>query len=248
MSKCKLCNKDKTLIDSHIFPEFMYEPLYDDEHRFKVINMKGGDLIKTPPKGIYEKLLCESCDKKIIGKYEDHASKILFGDGKKEIEVETKNYGHLVHGVDYKLFKLFQISLIWRASLSTRKEIIRINLGPHAEPMRLMLLNENPGEVYDYGVIIYLFPKSSKDMKDLIISPALLPKRIEGNRIYRAIFNGLVWIYFLSNHTKYFTKQEFFLSKEGMLPIINSGQIGEEYVLNIARDLNKKKVIDPKTT
>lgn len=241
MNNCKLCNQPKKLVDSHIFPEFMYEPLYDDEHRFKVISMKDGDVIKEPPKGIYEKLLCDVCDNDIIGKYENHASKVLFGDGKKEIEIETMEYGHLIHGVDYKLFKLFQISLIWRASISTRKEINRINLGPHAEVMRQMLITENPGEVYEYGVFIYLFPKSSKDMKDLIVSPELLPKRIDGNRIYRAIFNGLFWAFFVSSHLNYFGKKEFFLSKEGSLPIINSGKIGEQYVLNMAIDLSKKK-------
>lgn len=242
MPKCRLCNEDKSLVDSHIFPEFMYVPLYDDEHRFKVINLQGGDIIKEPPKGIYEKLLCDNCDNKIIGKYEDHASKVLFGDGKKEIEIETKKYGQLIHNVDYKLFKLFQISLIWRASISTRKEVIRIDLGPHAEKMRQMLLEENPGEIYEYGVIIYLFPKSSKDMKDLIISPELLPKRIEGNRIYRAIFNGLSWIYFVSSHLENFRYKELFLSKDGSLPIINSGQIGEDFVLNMAKDLSNRKI------
>jgi len=242
MDKCRLCNQPKILVDSHIFPEFMYKPLYNDEHRFKVISMKGGDVLKEPPKGIYEKLLCDCCDNKIIGKYEDHASKVLFGDGKKEIEIETKEFGHLIHGVDYKLFKLFQISLIWRASISTKKEIIKINLGPHAEIMRQMLLNENPGEIYEYGVIIYLFPKSSKDMKDLIISPELLSKKIEGNRIYRAIFNGLLWAFFVSSHAENFSNKEFFLSKEGSLPIINSGQIGENYVLNMAKNLSKKKI------
>lgn len=212
MTTCRLCNKNKTLINSHIFPEFMYEPLYDDEHRFKILSMKDGDIIKEPPKGIYEKLLCNSCDNDIIGKYENHASKVLFGDGRKEINIETKEYGHLIHGVDYKLFKLFQISLIWRASISMRKEINRIYLGPHSEVMRQMILNENPGEIYEYGVIIYLFPKSSKDMKDLIISPELLTKRIDGNRVYRAIFNGLFWTFFVSSHIKYYGKREFFLS------------------------------------
>ena len=122
-----------------------------------------------------------------------------------------------------------------------RKEINRIYLGPHSEVMRQMILNENPGEIYEYGVIIYLFPKSSKDMKDLIISPELLTKRIDGNRVYRAIFNGLFWTFFVSSHIKYYGKREFFLSKEGSLPIINSGQIGEQYVLNMAIDLSNKK-------
>jgi hypothetical protein len=83
MAICKLCLQDKELVDSHIFPEFMYKPLYDDEHRFNVLGNKGEGILKRPPKGIYEKLLCVECDHNIIGKYENYASKVIFGDGKK---------------------------------------------------------------------------------------------------------------------------------------------------------------------
>jgi len=58
-----------------------------------------------------------------------------------------------------------------------------------------MLFNEDPSEIYDYGVIIFLFPESSKDIKDLITPPELLPKGINGNRLFRVIFNGLLWIF-----------------------------------------------------
>jgi hypothetical protein len=240
MAICKLCNTEKTLIDSHIFPEFMYDPMYDENHQFKILSNKTGEVIKEPKKGIYEKLLCKKCDNEIIGKYEDHAAKVIFGDGKKEIEIEKTDIGLLIHGIDYTLFKLFQISLLWRASISTRPEIIRISLGPHSERMRNMLFTEDPGEVYEYGVVIYLFPESSKEMKDLIIPPSLSQKRIEGNRIYRAIFNGLFWTYFVSNHSKYFSFQEHFLSKDGTLPIINSGKYGEQYVFQLAKEYLKK--------
>ena len=241
MSACKLCNKENKLIDSHIFPEFMYTPMYDEKHQFKILTTKSTDIIKEPRKGIYEKLFCKKCDNDIIGKYEDHAAKVMFGDGKKEIEIKNTNMGLLIRGIDYTLFKLFQISLLWRASISTRPEIKRISLGPHAETMRKMLLTENPGEVYEYGAVIYLFPQSSKDMKDLIVSPELSERRIEGNRIYRAIFNGLFWTFFVSNHSNLYSFKNHFLSKEGILPIINSGKYGEQYVFNLAKDLLKDK-------
>lgn len=44
----------------------------------------------------------------------------MFGDSKKEIMLEEKEYEFLIQGLDYKLFKLFQISLICRAIVSTR--------------------------------------------------------------------------------------------------------------------------------
>ena len=71
MEVCKLCNKHKKLVNSHIFPEFMFKPLLK-EGRYKIISMQNGNVIKEAQKGIYEKLLCAECEKKIIGSYEDH--------------------------------------------------------------------------------------------------------------------------------------------------------------------------------
>ena len=241
MSICKLCNKDKELVNSHILPEFLYKPLYDEEHEFNLISVKDGKITQKLNKGVYEKLLCQHCDNIIIGEYEDHAAKVLFGDGKKEIEIIKTKFGHLIRGLDYRLFKLFQISLIWRISLTTRQEFKKINLGPHQNKMRTMLLEGNPGDVFEYGVWILFFPKSSKEMKDLIIAPNLLRKRIEGHRCYRAIFNGLFWLFFVSHHTYQFSHKEYFLSKSEELPIINSGQIGENFVQYLIREYQKNR-------
>lgn len=240
MAVCKLCNTENDLVDSHIFPEFMYKPMYDENHQFNLLTTDPDDTRKKLIKGVYEPLFCKKCDNDIIGKYEDHAAKVMFGDGKKEIEIKKTKMGFLVRGIDYTLFKLFQISLLWRASISTRPEIKRISLGPHAEKMRIMLLKEDPGEIYEYGVVIYFFPKSSKDMKDLIVSPEFSEKRVNGNRICRAIFNGLFWTFFVSSHSSQYPFQEHFLSKEGVLPIINSGEYGERYIFKLAKDLLKK--------
>ena len=241
MSICKLCLEDKKLVDSHILPEFLYSPLYDEEHRFSFLSMREGKVIKQLKKGVYEKLLCEECDNIIIGQYENHAAKILFGDGKKEIEIVRTNYGHLIKGADYKLFKLFQISLLWRVSISTRPEIKKINLGPHQENMRLMLLDGLPGEVYEYGVWILLFPKSSKDLKDFILIPQPLTRKIQGHRCFRAIFNCLCWLFFVSSHVQLFSHLGFFLSKTGELPIVNSGEIGENFVRYLAKEYQQNR-------
>lgn len=238
MPICKLCNKQNTLVKSHIFPEFMYRPLYDENHKIHFLTTGTNNIKKKLNKGVYEALFCKECDNNIIGKYENHAAKVLFGDGKTEIHIEKTELGLMVREVNYTLFKLFEISLLWRAAISTRPEIKRISLGPHAENMRNMLLNEDPGEVHQYGTVIYYFPKSSRDMKDLIMPPELSEKRIEGIRIYRAVFNGLLWTFLVSSHSEQYPFQNHLLSKEGVLPIINSGFFGERFVVELSRALS----------
>ena len=79
-STCALCLKEKDLIKSHIFPEFLYKPMYDDKHNYLIVSTAHNKEPIKRQKGIYEKLMCEECDSGIIGKYEDYAAKILFGD------------------------------------------------------------------------------------------------------------------------------------------------------------------------
>ena len=241
MALCNLCLENKELVNSHIFPEFMYKPLYDKDHRFNILENSGGKIKKRLPKGIYEKLLCKECDNNIIGKYESHASSVMFGDGKKEIEIEKMDYGILVSGIDYTLFKLFQISILWRCSISNRPEIHKINLGDHQEVMRKMLLNENPYEYFRYGVQMYYFPKSSKAMIDLIVSPVFVEKLVSGHETYRAIFNGVCWFFVMSGPTKIYNYRKYFLSIDGKLPILNSGYVGERFVNELAYDFLGEK-------
>jgi len=57
-------------------------------------------------------------------------------------------------GIDYKLFKLFQLSLLWRAGVSDRPIFKEVALGRHQEILRRMLLDDDPGESHKYGCIM----------------------------------------------------------------------------------------------
>ena len=51
MALCRLYLRDTNLIDSHIIPEFMYKPLYNEEHRFNILG-RNAVVQKRPTKGI----------------------------------------------------------------------------------------------------------------------------------------------------------------------------------------------------
>ncbi len=97
---CKLCKKDKKLMNSHIIPEFIYKPLYDEKHRFHVISTYKQKDRPKEQKGIRERLLCLDCEQH-ISRYEDYARKVLFGGV--EISVLNESGGIIVSGIDYKL-------------------------------------------------------------------------------------------------------------------------------------------------
>lgn len=239
MTTCALCLNDKKLVESHIFPEFLYKPLYDSEHKYLVVSSSPTIPIRKRPKGIYERLLCAECDNIIIGTYEDYVAKVLFGDGSKEIEIETKRIGFFVNDLDYNKFKLFQLSLLWRASITDRLELPRINLGPHADSIRKMLYEGSPGKLYEYGCAMFFLPNQPEEMVGFIYSPEPVPSKVQGHRWYRAIFAGLFWTWIVSSHMNTYHSPEIFISEEGVLPVINSGIKGWRFIQRLASDLTK---------
>lgn len=239
MAVCALCLNDKELAESHVFPEFLYKVMYDSKHQFNVISTDSEKPVRKRRKGIYEELLCDGCDGGVIGVYESHAANVLFHD--RSLEYEEFPRGILVHGLDYSKFKLFQLSLLWRASIATRPEINRIDLRHHGDRIRQMLLSGDPGDVYDYGCAMFFLPDQPEEMVGCIYQPELLTRKVQGHRCYRAIFCGLFWIYFVSSHMGTYLHPEVFLTKDGVLPLINSGTKGWNFIISFARDLTKNR-------
>lgn len=74
---CALCLDEKELCDSHILPEFFYDPMYDEGHAYEVVS-GGIDNTFDRQKGLWEHLLCVECEGR-IGDWEDYAKPFLYG-------------------------------------------------------------------------------------------------------------------------------------------------------------------------
>ncbi len=234
---CALCNKKKSLCKSHIFPEFLYKPLYDKSHKFTGLSTDPNVRNKRLSKGMYEKLLCIECEK-IIGKFENYAKIVLLG-GVGGTPISLKNDADFIvcDGIDYSLFKLFQISLIWRAGVSKRSEFSKVTLGPHESRLRKMVIDENPGEPHEYGCIIVAAPSIINIIEELILPPE--PLRLNGFRCFRAVLAGMFWFFFTSSHTEKFEFNQLFLSKDGRLLIYKENNKSIEFLMKFGYDLLK---------
>ena len=237
---CKLCRRDRPLVKSHIFPEWLYKPLYDDDHTFMVLSSDEKKRRGTRPKGLYERLFCGDCEQK-LSKWEGYASNVF---NNSELILEQYDAAIVFSNIEYSPFKLFQISLIWRAAIATREEIPELDLGPHAERMRMMLLEGNPGEVYEYGTIL-IFPETSQEiMQQFIYPPDKIPGRLDGHSAFRATFGGLFWLFIVSGHSKRFRYKEAFLSKDGHLPVWLSKGTDRKFMGQLASELKKAGMLD----
>lgn len=195
---CKLCRLEKPLIKAHIIPEFMYADLYNEQHRFfefSIEEIRNGKTLKPFIQiGEFDKeILCAECDNERLGSLEKYAQKLLFG--KNLLPEETPNCKNYEVGgyelsectnIDYTKTKLFLLSILWRSHLTKRPKFSSIDLGPHADKIRDMIWNSNPGSFLDYPITITSFLRADYHYKDLI----LMPRRMKSkNGINSYIFS-----------------------------------------------------------
>lgn len=214
MTICKLCGQEKELIKkSHIIPDFMYQDLYDDKHKLILFSphdyINGQAKQKRASSGDYEgNILCNDCDNKLLGGYEDYAAKAIFGGQLPEDERPILTPYRNQHGVEfsgcrnlnYAKFKLFLLSILWRSSISSRKLFTQINLGPHEEVIRQMILNSNPGDVSDYPIFVMTFVNDKKMPNDVILPPQKR-RMSDGHTTYVFPIGGFIYCFYVNSQS-----------------------------------------------
>ena len=212
---CRLCLQDYELCNSHIVPEFLYKTLYSKE-KHKFVQLSGPPKVRKWQKGFKEKMLCRNCEVK-LKKWETYASQVMMGGT--EVGLEKLKDAIIVRDVDYAKFKLFQLSIIWRAGASRLQQFSNVNLGLHEEKLRCMIEKDDPGTPDDYGCLITFTPSYS----DLTSQMMMLPQetKFDGHRCYMFLMSGVTWVFFVSSHMRQLPHTEkMFLGLDGVLPVM----------------------------
>lgn len=227
-SSCRLCFELRPLQNSHIIPEWVYEPLYDKIHRYNVLGSDSGREASFSQKGVRERMLCQPCET-ALSVYEGYARGVLIGG--REIEIQRTNGGVDVLGLNYTKFKLFQLSVLWRAGVARHGFFSGVQLGSHSEQLRRMLLAEDPGKNTEYGCTLVPLVAEGQLLTDLIAQPASLTAN--GFPMVRFLFGGHAWLYVLGQGNTY-PLRHLFLSGTGTLPIRSGGKAVEGFIRSLA--------------
>lgn len=229
-TSCHLCEKGKDLIKkSHIMSEFLHREMYDENHKLRAFDPK--DLLKSNPRisrpssGSYEgSLLCKKCDNEIIGEYESYSAKLLNGalGSKKKIRC---HYSRSIDGIivlqlsqlHYKNLKLFLLSLLWRAHISSRDEYNDVDLGPYSEKFRTSILNGDPGKDYDIIISITKFDEDA-GFSTFVGQP--VKGKIDNATYYSIIINGYLIVYHLKENSLSKKINHHRLKEDGTLTIL----------------------------
>lgn len=237
--ECKLCKQEKKLIKrSHIIPNFMFDGIYDEKHQLLSAFLDPVKKEKLLNTSHYDKdILCLECDRDIIGKYETYASKALYGGKLKEYEQPKRikriaKDGYIsidVTNISYKKFKLFLLSILWRASVSKQSFFKRVRLGPHEEVIRRMIYDGNAGEENQYKTCLILTKDNKKINTQMVAEPRRF--KVSSRTFYSFFINKAYYMINISSDTplEIFDKSTIKLNNSMNIPLLEGNFLIDFY-------------------
>lgn len=233
-SICRLCKKQSNLKWSHIIPEFLFKPLYDDKHRFTKISTSEDTKNDWLQKGIREQLLCDDCEQ-TLSKYERNASLVFKNFFSLDIKKTEKRI--IYDQVNYREFKLFALSILWRAGVSSLNFFNQVNLYAHEENLREMLLNGLPGNPNDYPFLLCPIHHDGNSLRDLMIHPEFI--KLENGPTYRFVFGGMLWVFVVNDDKNQAPAIAASLSESGVLTMLPKNITEIPFIVHMAQHLHK---------
>jgi hypothetical protein len=154
---CKGCGQKSKLIKAHIIPEAFFTGLRDGEKAPRILSNTPGVYPKKSPIGVYDQnILCRVCEDK-FQQLDDYGYRVLIGseDNHEILYQESGEIkGYKFHGVDNNLLKLFFISILWRASISTHSFYSKVELGELEELAQQSIWNMDPLDSHSFSFVL----------------------------------------------------------------------------------------------
>lgn len=216
MERCRLCHEEKTLCDSHIVPEFLHCALYNNKGHMMGISGRGSKGWKPLQKGLREHLFCNDCEQY----FNEHYEKPFRAQWCVATPLPNPWPEPDVYWIkmDYATFKLFHLTILFRAGVSSLPTYSMVDLGPHEEQLRSMLRNQDPGRFWQYPIMgrVVVHHETSQ-----VINMIAWPERLKiqtGQRCYRMVYAGVEWsILVASQRNPEFEKVA--LQDDGRMPL-----------------------------
>ena len=218
---CQLCKRPAELSKSHILPKLAYTDIIDTTSHPRMVVVRDvaeGRISDTSQQsGYWERMLCKKCENQ-FSKYETYASNHLLNANLQVPKITSERVVTLKVD-DYRMLKLFLLSLLWRVGVAKGDFFRCVKLGPHQDRLREMLHAEDPGEPDDYGCLITpLLPELDIRMESIVAMPHLT--RTDGHNGCLLAFRGFVFQYYISRHQIPAGVRQAFLNKNGELMMV----------------------------
>jgi len=233
--KCKLTGIEGKEVDAHIIPKSFHSIDPDERLPSRILSNIEGQHPKKTPKGIYDRSIVTEEGERIFSDWDNYAAKLLL---KKETIFEPIRHNgeilaYQVAEYDYIKLKLFFLSVLWKASVSSLYFFRKVNLGSHEPRIRKALLSGNPFDTDWYPAII---AKWADDKRAGMMDP--FKEKFDGVKYYRMYIGSYIVYYKVDQRLAGKTFRPFQLAKDSPL-FIFSRELNESKELPILQKIVK---------
>jgi hypothetical protein len=237
--KCNLCFKKNGSVKSHVIPKFMFKSIFDEKHKISRIDFTADHRSTTSDTGYDTKILCKECDTGLLNNYEIYACNTFFkaieGKRAKKIILTSKEKREgferiNVSGLDYNKLKLFFLSILWRAHVTTNSFFKSVNIAAYGDQIRLMLQKGIACDDLTFKIVLVKINKNSARPFNALIPP----RKIKEN-------NNSFYVFYINSYMIFFN-----ISLYNQAPIFKNAYLKEtgELELLILSEFLATKIFD----
>lgn len=157
--RCKLTGIIGPSVRAHIIPKSFYAIDHTEKIPLKIITNSDDGFNGKSFVGIYDKEILTRKGEQTFSEWDSYAYDLLVRDYSdfrirhhrgEPVLIEQQSYS-------YQKLKLFFLSVLWRAAVSTQRFFSKVSLGPHEKTLQDMILDKNPGDADDFAVTVARF-------------------------------------------------------------------------------------------
>lgn len=202
---------------SHIVPEFLYRPYYDERGRLVAIDNTEPSPVQYIQKGFRYPLLCDGCESFLNDEYEK-PFKRLWTDGSPLPSIAFRRY-YKLRIAEPQVIRLFLLSVLWRAAVCPVPPFALVRIQEHEVRLAEMIRERNAGAFDDYPIfaVLPLLPDSKR------VAPVLLtPYKIDFNEVPTIViaFGGCIWHFMMTRGTEQIPFRQLVLTDQGAMRVL----------------------------
>ena len=177
--KCKLCRQAAVLVDSHVVPKALHDDIRipEDELKLYATDQPHSKRSRT---GVYGQFLCMGCEDSFAA-YDQYGVEFVRNhkNGKNGQPLWGSFSSGFVASVDYAKFKLWVLSILWRAAACNHQYYRAITLNKQRD-QRLAgsIRRRTPGASNHFALVVMLLDEAPMWRRS-VLSPTLVESRGE---------------------------------------------------------------------